>query len=72
MTEYKIKNTARVGKSYMGGNGERIEFRRGQEKTLKTLPPGVDEVPYSGAGWRIEEVDNEPSKPEDEDNGGEN
>jgi len=72
MTDYDIKNTARVGKSYVGDNGERIEFEPGQVKELKSLPPEVDDVPYNGAGWRIESADNENSKSEDTVEGGEN
>lgn len=57
MSDYRIKNTANVGKSYEGGNGKRIYFGPGEEKELSSLPPSVEEQDYeAAAGWEIELV----------------
>lgn len=71
MTEYNVTYTGNSTASYVGGNGKRINFERGETKKLRKLPPEARNVEdYEGiAGWRIEEKQKSTSKSED---GGDN
>jgi len=66
MTKYRVKNTSSLTKSYEADNGKRINFERGEEKKVGTLPPEVDDPEGSNAGWGIEEVGSSKSSKEDE------
>jgi len=65
MTKYRIKNTAKIGKSYEAGNGKRMSFEPGEEKELGTLPPEVDDI-ENASGWEINEVGRGSSKSEED------